>query len=209
MSATVESAALIKLAQADYPIHELLQKRWSPRAFAPRLVEPNKLLSLLEAARWAASGGNQQPWSFLIATQDQPEIFARMVSCLAETNALWASQAPVLGIAVTRLTRLSGQPNRTALYDLGLAVQNLVIQATALDLYVHQMGGFSQEKARAEFAIPEAYEPVVILAIGYLGDPETLTEKQRELELNPRIRHPLSKFVFSNRWGEVSPVVQP
>jgi len=198
----------VKRAQTDYPIHELLQKRWSPRAFSSQPVEAEKLLSLLEAARWAASGGNLQPWSFIIATQQaQPEVFARLVSCLFEGNVAWASQAPVLGVAVAKILRDPGKPNRHAFHDVGLALQNLVIQATALDLYVHMMGGFSHEKVREAFGIPEDYEAVTLFSLGYLGDPATLPETVQARELAQRSRRPLAEFVFSERWGETSPLV--
>jgi nitroreductase len=199
----------VKSAQPDYPIHELLQKRWSPRAFAAQPVEPEKLRSVLEAARWSASGGNLQPWSFIIATkQEQPEAFARLVSCLMEGNVPWASQAPVLGIAIAKLFRDPGKPNRHAFHDVGLALQNLLVQATALGLHGHMMGGFSHEKARAAFAIPEEYEAVTMFALGYLGDPSTLPETVRARELAARTRHPLTDFVFTERWGETSPLVR-
>lgn len=208
MSNSVLEANRIKLALSDYSIHDLLRQRWSPRAFAPQMVEPEKLCSLLEAARWSASGGNLQPWSFLLATQEQAEPFARMVSCLSEGNVPWASQAPVLMIAVARLNRPNGQPNRSAYYDLGLAVQNLSVQATALGLYLHQMGGFSPDKARELFAIPEGYDAVTMIALGYQGDPAALSEKNRESELTPRTRRPLHEFVYGERWGEVAPLLR-
>jgi nitroreductase len=199
---------LIKVAQTDYPIHEFLSRRWSPRAFAKQPIEPEKIRSLLEAARWSASGGNLQPWAFLIATREQSELFARMVGCLAEGNVPWASRAALLGITVARLLRPSGQPNRHAWHDVGLAMQNLVVQATALDIYVHQMGGFSADKARIEFDIPVEHEAVTMFAAGYLGDPATLPEKNRESELSLRTRRPLQEFVFGERWGDVAAIVE-
>ena len=199
----------IKSAHTDYPIHELLQKRWSPRAYAPQPVEPEKLQSVLEAARWSASGGNLQPWSFIIATQaEQPEAFARLVGCLMEGNVPWASQAPVLGIAVAKLFRDPDRLNRHAFHDVGLALQNLVVQATALDLYVHMMGGFSPEKARTAFAIPEEHEAVTMFTVGYLGDLTALPETVRARELAQRVRRPLTEFIFTERWGETSPLVK-
>ena len=192
-----------KQAKSDYPIHPLLRDRWSPRAFAPRPVETEKLRTILEAARWSASGGNLQPWAFIIAQQRaEPDAFARMVACLAEGNAPWAAQASVLGITVASLYRRPDVLNRHAWHDVGLATQNLVIQATALDLHVHLMGGFSADKAREAFAIPPEYEAVTMFALGYLGDPNSLSERNRESEGAPRTRRPLAEFVFSERWGE-------
>lgn len=203
-----QKAMVIKQAQTDYPIHDLLRARWSPRAFAPQPVEAEKLQSVLEAARWSASGGNMQPWAFLIARQAQePTSFAQMVSCLGEGNVPWASQAPVLGIAVASLYRRPEVLNRHAFHDVGMALQNLAIQALALDLYVHFMGGFSPDKARELFAIPAEYEAATMFAIGYQGDPESLPERQRESELTARTRRPLREFVFSEQWGVTSPLL--
>ena len=200
-----QKANAIKQAQADYPIHDLVRARWSPRAFAPQAVEAEKLQSVLEAARWSASGGNMQPWSFLLARKEQePTSFAQMVSCLTEGNVPWASQAPVLGIAVASLYRRPEMLNRHAFHDVGMALQNLVLQALTLDLYVHLMGGFSADKARELFAIPPEYDAITMFAIGYQGDPESLPERQREGELAARTRRPLREFVFGERWGVTS-----
>jgi len=209
MSSAVLEQKQRKVADANYPIHALLQERWSPRAFAATAVEPEKLRSVLEAARWSQSGGNMQPWAFIIATQqDQPEAFARMAECLMPGNAPWATLAPVLGISVASLLRQPGQPNRWAFHDVGLATQNLVIQASALGLHAHLMGGFSPDKARTAFDIPADHDAVAMFALGYLGDPASLPEKQREAESAPRTRRPLTDFVFTTRWGETSPLVE-
>lgn len=196
----------VKLASTDFPVHPLIQRRWSPRAFADRPVEPEKLLSLLEAARWAPSSGNGQPWHFFLGVRGTPA-HAALVDVLKEGNASWAAQAPVLMLTVAKMTTGSGRPHTHALYDVGLAVMNLTLQATALDLYVHQMGGFYADRARQRFAIPEGFEPVTAIAIGYLGDPEMLDEKNRERERSPRSRRPLSEFVFEGRWGEPAQIV--
>jgi nitroreductase len=197
----------IKQAQQGHPLHELIAARWSPRAYAPTPVAADDLRSLFEAARWAASSGNGQPWSFVVATQEQPEIFARLVDCLNDGNVPWASRAPVLGIVVTQTVRANGRANRTAFYDAGLAMQNLAIQATANGLALRQMGGFSPDKARELFAIPEGYEPIVMFALGYPGDPAALGDNHREQELSPRQRRPIQEFVFGATWGETSALV--
>lgn len=206
MTAELQQKAIaVKQAQADYPIHELLRTRWSPRAFATKPVEAEKLQSILEAARWSASGGNMQPWAFFIARQDQePANFAKMVSCLSEGNAPWASLAPVLGIAVASLLRRPGVPNRHAFHDVGMALQNLAIQSTALNLYVHFIGGFAPDKARELFAIPEEYEATTMFALGYLGDPAMLAERHRDSEVTARTRRPLAEFVFGEHWGNTA-----
>ncbi len=197
------NAHMIKLAAADHALHPAIQQRWSPRAFAPQPVEPQKLLSLLEAARWAPSSGNGQPWHFIVGMQGNAT-HARLVEVIKEGNLPWAAQAPVLMLTVARTTTSSGRPATHAFYDVGLAVANLTFQATLLDLFVHQMGGFEPEKARALFAIPDGFAPVTMLAIGYLGEPEMLDERNRERELTPRTRRPMSEFVFEETWGQVA-----
>lgn len=204
----MKEIANLKQAQADHPIHELLRTRWSPRIFDKRPIEPEKLHSILEAARWAASGGNMQPWAFLIARRDEDaDAFGRMVDCLMEGNRPWASQAPVLGISVASLYRKADVRNRHAYHDVGLATQNLVIQATALGLHLRLMGGFSPDKARAAFAIPEDHEAVTMFALGYLGDLEMATADDRTRELARRTRRPLQEFVFSEQWGAPAPLL--
>ncbi len=198
-----------KPADAQYPIHELLRRRWSPRAFADRRVEPEKLRSLLEAARWAPSSYNEQPWSFILAAKDDPENFQRLLGCLVEGNQAWAQLAPVLMISVARLNfARTGQPNRHAFHDVGLAAENLVIQAMALDLMVHQMAGIYPDKAREIFRIPAGYEPVAAIALGYPGEPDRLAENLRQRELAPRTRKTLAEFVFTGEWGRTSPLVK-
>jgi nitroreductase len=200
------AAHLMKLAAADHPIHPAIQQRWSPRAFAPHPVEPQKLLSLLEAARWAPSSGNGQPWHFIVGMQGSVT-HARLVEVIKDGNLPWAAQAPVLMLSVARMITASGRPTTHAFYDVGLAVANLTFQATVLDLFVHQMGGFEPEKARTVFAIPDDFTPVTMLAIGYLGEPEALDERNREREFAPRTRRPLSTFVFEERWGQTAELV--
>ena len=194
-----------KLAVTQYPIHDLLGRRWSPRAFSERPVEPEELRSLLEAARWAPSSYNEQPWSFLVATKESPVEYDRLLSCLIEGNQRWAKTAPVLMLSVAKLRfDHNGALNRHAFHDVGLAVENLIVQATALGLAAHQMAGFEVEKARELYRIPEGHDPVAAIALGYPGDPESLPERLRERELAPRTRKPPEKFVFSGEWGKPS-----
>ncbi len=200
---------MIKDAKPDHPIDELISKRWSPRAFASRPVEREKLLSLLEAARWAPSSNNEQPWRFILALKEE-DAFQRLLACLAEGNQIWVKEAPALMLSVAKLHFRDEveKKNRMAIHDIGLAVQNLVVQAGVLGLYVHQMAGFDLQKARAAFQIPEHYEPVTAIAIGYLGDPAQLPENLRLRELAPRERKPLKELVFSARWGEISSLLE-
>lgn len=196
-----------KPAPTDNPIHELLRRRWSPRAFAARMVEPEKLRSLWEAARWAPSCFNEQPWSLIIATREDKTDYDRLLSCLTESNRTWAHHAPVLMLSVAKLYfEEDGKPNRHAFHDVGLAVENLAIQAVALNLFVHQMAGFSIERAREQFGIPERYEPVAMIAVGYPGDPSILPDRLREREFRPRSRKAITEFVFSGVWGKTSPL---
>lgn len=198
----------IKHALTAHEVHPLLSQRWSPRAFSERLIDHATIASLFEAARWSASGGNGQPWSFIIASREDPAEFSRLLDCLMPGNAEWAKSAALLGIGVTQTIRGDGKTNRLALYDLGLAVQNLSIQALTLDLYVHQMGGFSVDKARETFHIPETHEAGAAFAIGYLGDPSLLSDSNRERELAPRTRKPIEEFVFTGDWGHTSSLIQ-
>ncbi len=192
-----------RLAKTDYPIHELLQKRWSPRAFADKPVEADKLKRLLEAARWAPSSFNGQPWAFVVGTKDRPEDFAKVLSCMIEFNQSWAKSAPVVMITAARLNfEHNNQPNRHAFHDVGLAMGNLLVQATAEGLYVHQMAGILPDVAKTTLAIPDGWEAVTGVAIGYLGDPNSLPEKLREREQTPSPRKPLSQFAFAGSWGK-------
>lgn len=195
-------------APTAVPIHDLMTHRWSPRAFDSRAVEPEKLRSLFEAARWAASSYNAQPWFFLVATKDDLANFQRVLECFVEGNQRWAKHAPVVALSAARLKfEHNGQPNRHAFHDVGQAAANLALQATALGLQIHQMAGIEPEKARATFAIPEGYEAVAGIALGYPGDPASLTDQLRERELAPRNRKPASSFVFTGSWGTASPIV--
>ena len=198
-----------KTAHTSHPIHPLLSQRWSPRAFADRPVEPARLVALLEAARWAPSSYNEQPWHFIVAPKDETESFDRLLGCLSRGNASWAGKAPVLMLAVAQLVDEDGDPNRHAFYDVGQAVAQMALQALDLGLYMHQMAGFDVEKAQQVFAIPQQFEPAAAMALGYLGDPAGLPERYREGEGRPRSRKALADFVFSGQWGQASPLAVP
>jgi nitroreductase len=192
-----------KPANTQFPIHDFLSRRWSPRAFAERPVEPEKIQGVLEAARWASSCFNEQPWVFIIATADQPAEHKKLLGCLVEGNQVWAKRAPLLIITVAKQHfDHNGQPNRHAFHDVGLAVGNLVVQATAMDLFVHQMAGILPDTIRTSFSVPSGYEPVTGLAIGYSGDPKALPPEVRDQEHVARSRKTLQEFVFSKTWGE-------
>ena len=190
-------------APVKHPIHDLLKKRWSPRAFADRDVEPEKLRSLFEAARWAASSFNAQPWHFVIATRNEPEAYERMLSCFVEFNQGWAKNAPVIGISVAKLNfDQEEKPNRHAYHDVGQAAAYLALQAAAEGLQLHQMAGIIVDRAGEALGIPAGYDPVAGFALGYPGDPEMLTEKLRERELAPRQRKEAASFVHDGTWDK-------
>jgi nitroreductase len=190
-----------KPADNHHPIHDLIRERWSPRAFADRPVEAEKLASVFEAARWAASASNQQPWYFLFATKEDSETHARFVSTLWEGNVRWAQQAPVLILVVAKHYEFPGK-ERASLYDVGMAAGNLVTQAVNLGLTTHQMGGFDANKAIELLHIPTGYEPLAMMALGYPGNPDALPDDLRKREIAPRARKPISEFVFAGQWDE-------
>jgi nitroreductase len=191
-----------KPAPAEYPILDVISRRWSPRVFTPKAPDSATVRTLLEAARWAPSSNNEQPWRFMVATRDDEKSFATMLDVLVPQNQVWAKDAGVLMIAFASLSfARNGKPNRHALHDTGLATENLMLQATALGLQAHPMAGFDVEKVKTTYAMPEGFEPIAALAVGVPGDPNTLPEDRRERELAPRVRKPQHEFVFSGTWG--------
>ena len=198
-----------KPAATEFPIHELLARRWSPRAFAERPVEREKLLALFEAARWAPSCYGDEPWSYIVARkQDDGEAYERLLGCLVEGNRVWAQAAPVLALSVARAAfARNGQPNPHAWHDVGAASMSLCVEATALGLFVHQMAGFDAAQARAQFGIPQGFDPVAALAIGYPGETQSLPEKLRQREMAPRLRKPVAEFLFTSGWGQRATVL--
>lgn len=195
-----------KPATTDHPVHQLVRERWSPRAFSVKPVPHDVLCSLFEAARWAPSSSNEQPWAFIVATQEDPESHAKLLSTLVEFNQAWARHAPVLAIAVSELAfARTGKPNRNASYDTGAAVAYLTIEATVRGLFVHQMAGFDPHKAIELFSIPSGWEPISAFVIGYPGDPNSLPDPLRERELALRSRKLLAEFVMSGTWGQPAP----
>lgn len=192
-----------RTAPAAHPIAPLLAARWSPRSFLDREVPEEALKQLLEAARWAASCYNAQPWHYVIARRHrEPEAFAAMLDCLTPGNRSWCAGAPVLAISVARLDfPQNGNPNRHAWHDVGAAGALLAVQAAALGLQAHAMAGFDPDKARAALAIPEGYDPVAAIALGHPGSPDALGEPYRARETAPRMRRPIEAFGFLGRWG--------
>jgi nitroreductase len=164
---------------------------------------------LFEAARWAASSYNEQPWRYIVATRANPVEFERLLSCLVEGNQPWAKSAPVLALGCTSLNfAYNGKPNAAALHDLGLASANLTLEANARGLLVHQMIGILPDRARELYQIPDDVQPLTGLAIGYLGDLNALPEPYKARDLAPRTRKPLAEIVFGDQWGAASDLVR-
>lgn len=194
-----------KPAATDFPVNELVRDRWSPRAFGDKAIAPEVLRSLFEAARWAPSSSNEQPWAYIVATKDDKENFTKVLSVLVEFNAGWAKNAAALAIAVSQLAfAKTAAPNRNAQYDTGAATALLSVEATARGLFVHQMAGFDPEKARQVFSIPKEWDAIAAMAIGYPGDTESLPQPLKDRELAPRTRKPLSEFVMTGAWGHTA-----
>ena len=189
-----------KDANTDYDIHPLIKQRWSARAFSQEPVEMDKIHRLLEAARWAPSSMNQQPWRFIIGI-DKDETHQKLFDTLVEFNQIWA-KSPVLILCLGKTKmNMKDEPNEAYSYDVGQAVAYLTIQATQEDLFVHQMGGFDKGMAMELFDVPVSYMPLVILAIGHYGDSDTLPEKIKILEFSPRLRTEIEEMVFSGSFG--------
>lgn len=192
-----------KQANADHPILEVIRERWSPRAFDDRPVDRADLLSLLEAARWAPSSFNEQPWRFVIAERhSDPAAFERLIGSFIESNQVWARLAPIVGYSVASMTwAKTGKPNRHAWHDVGLSMSMLLVEATSRGLFVHQMAGYDTQKAREACGIPEGFEPVAAFVIGYTGPLDRLDERNRARETAARTRRPVSESAFLGRWG--------
>lgn len=189
-----------KPVETSYPLLEVMKERWSPRLFAEQPVEEEKLKTVFEAARWAPSSYNEQPWRFIYATKDDGEAREKLESLLVEGNA-WAKKAPVLIINFYKKTFAhNGKENRVALHDLGAANISIAYQATALGLITHQMSGFDAAKANALLGVPEDYFPGSMMTIGYAVQENEIPDAQKESELSPRKRNPQDTFVFHGTW---------
>ncbi len=194
-----------KHARPDHDILDVIRHRWSPRAFDPdRTVSRPDLVRLFEAARWAPSSRNEQPWRFVVGDrQRSPVAFAALASTLKGKNPDWATAAPVLVLVAVRTTlERDDSENRSASYDTGQAVAFLSLQATAMGLAVRQMAAFDREMARRVAGVPAPFAPAVMMAIGYHGRAEMLGDPaHRDAESQPRLRREVSGFVFDGTWG--------
>ncbi len=184
----------------DAPILDVMKKRRSRRAYADTPVSGEVIQSIFEAARWAPSSMNEQPWMYIYATKEQPELWRKIFDTLFDGNKLWAEYAPLLVLSLVRKKHVrNGAINQSARYDVGGANAMLSLQATTVGLNVHQMGGFDKEKALSSFNISsEEFEPAVVMAIGYPGDVEMLPENFKQRELSPRTRYTVDSFAFNS-----------
>ena len=200
---TTSAAATIitKPAKTEHPINDLLAKRWSARAFSTSPVERSKLLSVLEAARWAPSSRNEQPWRYIVFTNDNPEKLKKAQSVLKDINN-YAKRAPILICAITKKTYSdNGNYNRLHFHDLGAANENMFLEAFNQGLIMHEMGGFDAQKAREVFNIPEDFEVGIMIAIGYQDIHQVLPESLIQKAYLPRERKPLSEIAFLEELG--------
>ena len=176
------------------PLNELISTRWSPREYLERPVEPEKLHAVFEAARWAASCFSEEPWRFVFATKAEPDQYEKLFGLLMERNQQWAKGVPVVGFSAARKTfTRNGVPNRWALHDTGAASANLALEANALGLHAHFMGGFDAQRARTEFHVPEDFEIAATFVIGYIDE--------SRVQPGERSRKPLAEIVFQGDWG--------
>lgn len=185
-------------SEFETDILDIIKSRRSRRAYRAKAIEPEKIKSLFEAARWAPSSANEQPWTYVYATRDQPTLYNKIFEALNDGNKIWAKEAPLLLVSLARKIFFKNElPNGSAKYDVGAANAFLSLQATQLGLNVHQMGGFDHAILRANLNIPEAFDLGVVMAIGYPGDPQQLPLPLQERELSPRLRHLQNEFVMN------------
>lgn len=195
-----------KPAPSNHDIHDLVKDRWSPRAFdTTKSISDETLRSLFEAARWAPSSHNFQPWRFIVAKKEDSEAFKTMLECLLPFNQVWAANAAVLvTVIIEKRAADAERENFTAEFDSGLAVGNLSVEATARALHMHQMGAINRDKITETYAVPEGYYPMATIAIGHKGDAESLPDDLKAKELAPRQRRTMEEFVFAGTWGKAA-----
>lgn len=198
-----------KKIETKVAIHELIAARWSGRAYdSAKMLTREAIMALVEAARWAPSCFGDQPWRFLVFDKATNQAgWDKALSCLVEGNRGWAKDAPLLLLACAdSVLSQNGNPNRWGQYDTGAASENLSLQATALGLMVHQMGGFDADKTRIEFAIPEQFTPIAMMTVGYQLPEAAISDDIKEREYNARARNTLDENFFEGHWGE--PIIE-
>jgi nitroreductase len=195
-----------KPAQTQQPIHDLLANRWSPRAFdATKKISREKINSMIEAARWAPSCFGDEPWRYIVWDKHtNAAAWEKAFACLGEPNQKWVKNSPLLFASIANtLFDHNSQANRWAQHDTGAASMALALQAEALGLVAHQMGGFDAAKLRTEFSIPEQYTPMAMIAVGYQADADILESDYKARELATRARKPIESRFFESAWGAV------
>ncbi len=185
-------------SEFEYPVSELIRLRRSRRAYASRSIEAEKIKSLFEAARWAPSSMNEQPWKYIYATKATSDLWNKIFDSLTAGNRIWVKDAPLLIVSLSR-KYFSGNdmPNESARYDMGAANAFLSLQATELGLNVHQMGGYDPSRLKSNLNIPDEYDLGVVMAVGYLGNAEQLPENLKQREEGPRFRFVQEQFVMN------------
>ena len=189
-----------KHGKSEVPVEDLFLRRWSPRAFSETLIDNDTLKAIFSAAQWAASSFNEQPWRFVLGRKGDP-VWERIFESLVPANQSWTKSAPVLFASFAKKTfSQNAAANRVAQHDVGAASAQISLQATIQGLHTHGMAGFDPDKLATSFGVPNDFEAVACWALGYRGDPETLNELQKQMELAPRNRKPLAEIVFAD-WG--------
>jgi nitroreductase len=186
-----------------HPVPELVRRRWSPVAFSAEPVREDRLQSLFESARWAASCFNEQPWRFVVARRQDQERFDAMLGCLVDANRAWARHAPVLVlVCASKNFSHNGKPNRHAWFDAGQATAHLMLAAVDAGLYCHAMAGFDTDRARETWEVGDEADPVCVVALGELGDGSGLDDETAARDRGPRKRRAMGDFVFERRFGD-------
>jgi nitroreductase len=194
---------MIKQAGTDHPVHEIIRHRWSPYRFTQRRVSDEDLHALFEAARWAPSSYNEQPWRYIVARREQPEEFNKLVSCLEDSNQTWAQHASVVALAFARTTfERNGKVNKAAFHDLGAAASFMSFEATSRGIAVHQIIGLHPDVVNENYEVPEEYQVLTALAIGYADLSPDTDGVHAERDNTARSRKKITEFVFHDDWGQ-------
>lgn len=192
---------MVKEAITEYPVNELIRKRWSARSFSEKEISEVEINTLLESASWAFSAMNYQPWRYIYVSKKDNENFDKFIDCLSEGNKPWAKSASLIMLSLAKKKYNDGSMNPSALHDVGAANATMILQATSMDIYGHLLGGFSKSKVRELFNIDfEEYEPVVFIVFGYLDKPDKLVEPYKTRETTPRVRNKIDSFaqIYNN-----------
>jgi len=188
----------IKIAHTRYPVIELIKNRWSARSFSGKEIAKEDLMTILEAASWAFSANNEQPWCLLVSRKGEPD-FQRILNCLLPGNTPWAQNAAALVASIASTTfENNGNVNTLAEHDLGAFDATLALQARSMGIYAHPMAGFDPKKLKEEFQLIELLKPVAVIALGYLDEPDMLPEPFRTREITPRIRKAPQDFILNH-----------